>query len=121
MEKVRRRVIRDKNIHQTIVVKITADHAQPIVAVGIRNAGLPGYVSERAIAIVVIETIARALQTSGPALHRYTFELASASFAELRQIIHIEIYIVGDEEIELAIVIVIDESSAGGPTRIADT
>src|ERR1700730_11276054 len=68
----------------------------------------------------MIERIARALQPSGSALHRYPLELAGASFAELRQIIHIEIYIIGHEEIELAIVVIIDESGAGRPTRIAD-
>src|SRR6266487_3845745 len=68
----------------------------------------------------MIERIARALQSPGSALHRYAFELASAPLAELRQIIHVKIYIVGHKQIQPAIVIIVDESSAGGPTRITD-
>src|SRR5258708_106822 len=68
----------------------------------------------------MIKRIAGTLQSSGATLHRYPFELAGAPFTKLRQIIHVEIHIIGHEEIELAIVVIIDEGRAGRPTRIAD-
>ena len=61
----------------------------------------------------MIKTVAGALQASGSALHGYSFELAGASFAELRQIIHVKINIVRDEEIQLAVIIIIDKRGAG--------
>ena len=69
IKKIRRRVVGDKDVHQTIVVKIATNHAQTVVAVGISDAGLAGNISESAVAIVVIERVARAFQSSGSALY----------------------------------------------------
>src|SRR6266581_3073059 len=68
----------------------------------------------------MIESIARALQSPGSALDGYAFELTSAPFAELRQIIHVKIYIVGHEQIQPAVVIIVNECGTRRPTRITD-
>ena len=56
-----------------------------------------------------------AFQTSWTTLHRNRFVLAGLALAKLRQVVDVEIDVVGDEEIEIAVVIVIDERGAGGP------
>ena len=61
----------------------------------------------------MIKRVARTLQSSGSTLHRHSFELAGASLAELRQIVHVKINVVRDEEIQLPIAIVIHERGAG--------
>ena len=63
--------------------------------------------------------VAGAGQPPGTTLHWYSFELAGASHTELWQMIEVKIHIVGDKEIELAIIIVIHKSCSGGPARIA--
>src|SRR5258708_6672703 len=100
IEEVRGRVIGDKNIDQTVFVKIAADHSQAVVAVWIRNSSFLRNVAEGAVAVVVIERIAGAGQTSRTTLHRHSFELAGHSYAELGQMIKVKTYVVRNEEVE---------------------
>src|SRR5881628_3669945 len=90
IKKVWRRIVCYIDVYQAIAVKIAGNHAQPIEPVWIRDTGLLCNVAKRTIAVVVIERIARALQSPGPTLHRYSFVLTGAAFAELRQIIQVE-------------------------------
>src|ERR1043165_1084202 len=65
--------------------------------------------------------IARAGQTSGTALDRHTFELTGAPLAKLRQMIHVKINIVRDEQVQFAVIVIIKKCSARRPTRSANT
>jgi hypothetical protein len=67
----------------------------------------------------VIQRIANARQSTRAALDRYTLVLAQVSLAELRHIIEVEGYVIGDEEIQFAVIVVINESRARGPAWIA--
>src|SRR3977135_4078110 len=66
------------------------------------------------------ETIAGARQTPWPTLDRQSLKLTAGSLAKLRQVIDVEIDVVRNKQIEFAVVVIIHESGAGGPARIAD-
>ncbi len=69
----------------------------------------------------MIQVVACALQSARSAGDREPAILTKRSLAEWRQVIEIEIHVVGDVEIEIAIVVVVAEGSAGSPaSRIAD-
>ena len=118
--KIRRRVVGHINIDQTILVKVAANDAHSVVALRICHTGFFAYIGEAAVPVIVIESVTFPGQTSGTALHRYALVLAQFALAKLWQLIEVESDVVGDEEIEVTIAIVIDESCARRPSRIAN-
>ncbi len=63
----------------------------------------------------MVETIAGALETARAAVHWYAAILAEGADAERRQVVHVDVDIVGDDEIEVAVIVVITESRARSP------
>ena len=59
-------------------------------------------------------------QPARAALHREALVLAGLAFAELRQRVEPHVDVVGHEQIEPAVVVVVGKRRAGGPSRIAD-
>ena len=100
--------------------KSLRDDAQAVIAVRVGDAGLLRHVGERAVAVVAVERVAVAGQSARAALHGDALELAGLVLAELRQVVEVEVDVVGDEQIEIAVVVVVDERRAGGPARVAD-
>src|SRR5882762_8521172 len=69
----------------------------------------------------MVERITGAGQSPGPALHRHPLKLTGATFAEFGQMVDVEVYVVGNEQIQLTVVIVIHEGRARGPSGVAHT
>ena len=67
IEQARRRVVGDVEIEASILVVIEPQDAEPVIAVRV-DAEFFGDVGERAVAIVVVETVARAFNPRGPQL-----------------------------------------------------
>ena len=120
IEKVGCRIVCDKNIHQTITVKVAAAYAQSVVTIRIGHAGLFGDVGKCAVAFVMVKRIPGSGQAPWPTLYWYSFELAGTSLAKFGQVVDIEVYVVGDKEVELSIVVVIDECGSRRPASITD-
>ena len=59
-------------------------------------------------------------QAPRAALHGDALELAGLALAELRQRVEPHVDVVGHEQIEPAVVVVVGERRAGRPSRIAD-
>ena len=87
---------------------------------GIRDASFVRHVLERAIALVAIERVAGAGQPARAALNGDAVELAELALAELRQRLEPHVDVVGDEQVEPAVAVVVGERRAGRPSRIAD-
>ena len=86
IEILRRRVVGDVDVGAALVVEVGPQYAQAVVAARIVNAGGLGNIGEGAVAVVVIERVARAAQSARSALHVDAAILAGRAAAELRQI-----------------------------------
>src|SRR5712691_5649283 len=72
----------------------------------------------RSISVIMVERITVSGQSSGPALHRHPLKLTGATLAEFGRMVDVEIYIVGNEQIQLTVIIVIHEGRPRRPARI---
>src|SRR5262249_8436591 len=96
----RSRIIRNVDINEAVFVEIAADHSQPIIPIWIGDSGLFGYVAKRAISIIVEELIAGAGQSPGTALDGNAFVLAGPALPEFREMVDVEINVIGNEQVE---------------------
>ncbi len=112
VEDRRRLVARHIDVGQPVAVEIAGEHAERVIAIGLRDAAFIGDVAKDA-ALVVIENIAIERQSARAAIHGDAAIEAIRIGARLRRGVEIEFQIIGDEEIELAVVVVIDEGAAG--------
>src|SRR5207253_3956976 len=68
---------------------------------------------------VVKQRIAGAFEPARAALHTDAAELAGWLAAEFRQIAELEVHVIGHHEVEIAVVVVVGKSRAGGPAAVA--
>ena len=114
IEQARRRIVRDVKIKAPVFVVIQPQDAETVIAFDI-NAEFFRDIGEGAVTVVVVETIARALQPARPAIYRDAPILAEQTVAELRQIVDVQVDVVRDIEIEVAVVVIVAEGRAGSP------
>src|ERR1044072_1259056 len=100
VEEIRRRVVGDKNIYETVLIEVATDHTHTIIAIRIRHAGLFSDVGERAVAFVVVKRVAISGQTSRTTLHGHALVLTQAAFAKLRQVLEVEGDVICDHQVE---------------------
>src|SRR5258708_29658086 len=87
-------------------------HTMPLF--GSVNARLFRRFFERTIATIVEQNIALALHSPGAALHEDTLEPAKSFItAEAGEIIHVQVYITCNKEIDKAVAIIVCKGSAG--------
>ena len=115
IENAGRAVAGDENVGPSIFVEVECRHAEGVVAFGAINVGFGGDVFKRAIAAIVIEDILRSGQTARPAHDGNPLPDASQTFPRRRRGRQIEIHIIGHNQIEAAIAIVVDECAARAP------
>src|SRR6266851_4921723 len=115
------RIVGDVEIEATVQVVVQPHDAEAVVGVGI-NIQFFAHVGEGAVAIVVIQAVASALQSAWPAGDWNSAILTKRPLPKFRQVIEIEVHVVRHVKIEIAVVVVIAESGAGPPMpQIADT
>ncbi len=113
-------VVGDVQVETTIEIVVEPQNAEAIVRPGI-DVEFFGHVRKSAISIVVVKAVAATLESP-----RSTGDGESAigtkrTLTGFREMIQVEIDIVGDVEVEIAIVVVIAEGRAGAPApRVAD-
>src|SRR5580704_16807362 len=103
----------DKNVRPTVFVKIQRGYTEGVVAIGLIDVGFLGDVFDGAVATIVVKEIRSPWQAARTAHDRHALPQAIGAFARLRRIVEIEIDVGGDEKIELAVTIVVDESATG--------
>src|SRR5215510_185912 len=112
------RVIRDIDIGPAVVVEVAHQHAQAVGTRCFQDAGLLGNVSEGSVAIVVEEDVHAALQAWRAARHRQTFVEARPGFRQ-RSGLGIEVNVIGYEQVEAPVFIVVEESATCVPALFA--
>ena len=109
LEKRRGRgIVGDIDIRPTVVVEIADQHAETVSALLLQDARSFGNVGERAIAVVVKQNVFAALQAGRPAGDDQAFIETGPAFGQRRGL-GIEVDVVGDVQIEVAVAVVIDE------------
>ena len=104
-----------KNIRPSIFVEIERRHAERVVAIGAIDVRFCGDVFKSSVAAIVIENVLRAGKSARAAHHGNPFPDAGRPLSRRGRGREIEIHIVGDNQIEAAIAIVVDEGAARAP------
>src|SRR5262249_22271087 len=102
----------------TVLLEAIANHTHSEIAVGVGDAGLFRDIGERAVSVIMKERVARAAHPSGAALHRDTLVLARLVLAELRQVVEVVVHVIGDEEVQPAVIVIIYEGRSSRPSRV---
>src|SRR2546425_10566760 len=114
IERAGLRVVGDVDVGPAVVVEIGGENAEAEGAVGLQNTRGFGDIGEGAIAVVVIEDIFAARQAGRAAGDHDAFVEAGAGFGNGRRG-EVEVNVIGDEEIEAAVAVVVHEGAAGVP------
>src|SRR5581483_2277316 len=91
IQTIRRRIIGHVHIGPSCAVEVRPEKTEPVVSIWIVYASLLRNVGESAVAVVVIERIASALQAARTALHIHSAVLAIRCAAKLRQVVEVKI------------------------------
>src|SRR6185295_12016809 len=103
-----------------VAVGVEPGDAEAVAAVGVGDAHLLAGFGEAAVAVVSVEEVAAARQAARSALHGDAAELAGLVFAELGQLVEVDLDVAADEEVEIAVAVVVREAAAGGPAAALD-
>src|SRR5439155_14033927 len=114
-------IVGNQEIGPAIVVVINPHDAEAVVADLIMDAGFDGNFFKRAVAAIVIEEIAFAFEAPGAALHKDAFEAAEFVAAELGKIVHVQMGIARDEEVDETVAVVVAPGCASHKTAAADS
>ena len=109
------RVHRHINIRPAIVIEIIGDRGNRIARAGLENAGFLRDIGKRSVAVVVIKNVGVAGQSARAAHHRDAFPLAVEASVGGRRFVGIEFDVVADEEIQVAVAVVVEPGAAGSP------
>src|SRR5580700_4328079 len=85
------------------------------------HSGSLRYFRESSIPVVVEKEVASPLQASWTALYGKTVILAGFARTEFWKVIEMEVDVVGDEQVDPAIVVVVAESRTGCILRVGET
>ncbi len=103
------------NIRPAIIVKIGGDRGQPIAVLRRRDSGCGADVGKRAISFVAVEAVLAVRKPARAAGYRHSHPAAIRRLAGLRGAFQIEVEIVGDKQVEVAVAVVIEESASRAP------
>ena len=114
-ELVRRRVVGDVEVRPAVAVVVAGRDAEP-GAVGFGDARALRDVDEAAVAVVAEQPVGDRPVRARPAVVARADRIGALLVGGDR-----EVDVVGDEEIEIAVAVVVDERRARAPQRVADT
>src|SRR4029077_6289430 len=97
----------DINVGPAVVVEVESGNAEGVMTVGSVDVGFRGDVLERAVAAIVVEDVLRAGKSAGAAHHGHAFPHAGRTLAGSGSGRKVEVNVVGDHEIEVAVAIVV--------------
>src|SRR6266542_917085 len=127
----RRGVAGHVNIGPAVVVEIggsrthrVRSYRPPVLFHEIRRRGTarigdPGAlrdIFEGAVPAIAVQEVCAACQTLRSAWHRNVVEAAVFGFARERYALRVEVHIVGDEQIEMSVPVVVQEATSGAPS-----
>src|SRR5205814_5920547 len=83
----------------------------------LRNSRLLAYIGKGPVAVVAIQRMITGRQAARAALDRHALPIAVAVGARFGYVLEIELKVIGDEEIEMAVTVIVNERAARTPTR----
>src|ERR1700727_3029551 len=108
----------NKDVGPSVFVEIGSDYRHPIGPRRARNPRLLAHVGEGPVAVVTVSRVSSGGQSARSALNRDALPIAIYVLARHRRVLERETYIVGNEEIEVAIPIVVKETASRSPSRL---
>src|SRR5258708_1559985 len=114
IESAGRGIVCDVNVRPAVVVEIGGKDTETVSAGCFEDAGFFADVGKGTVAVVVIENVFATVESRWTAGDHNAFVEARAGFGNGRGF-QVEIDVIGDEKIEVAIAIVVDKSAAGVP------
>ena len=115
VQNARRAVARDENVGPAVIVVVERGDAERVVAVGLVDVGFRGDIFEGAVTAIVVKDVLRGRQSSRPAHHRRALPDARRAISRSGRGREIEVNIICNDEIELAVAIIVNESAARAP------
>src|SRR5580700_7046126 len=109
-------VVGYKKIEMSIIVEVFPNDRQSKGIRKVRDSRLLRYIRECAVAVVAVEVIRRALQSSRAALDIDPTILAGLTGTEGRKIVQMEIHIVGHKQVSPAIAIIVSKGRSRCPS-----
>src|SRR5437660_641879 len=100
-------IVGDQEIGPAIVVVVNPHDAEAVVADFVVDSGFDGNFLKRAVAAIVIKKIAFAFEAPGSALHQDAFESAKLIAAKLWQVVHVQMGIAGDVQVDETVAVVV--------------
>ncbi len=110
----RRRVVGDIDVGPAIVVEIRYRNAEAVGADGVPHAGLLGDIGKGAVAVVVVQDVFAAIEARRTARDLHAFVGAPGGLRQRRGL-DVEVDVIGDEEIKVAVTVVVEKRTAGVP------
>src|SRR5229473_1171248 len=114
-------IIGDEQVRPTIIIVVRPHHTQAVIADFVANASFCRDFFKSAVATIVIEEVAFADEPPRAALHQDTFVAAIFVATETRQVVHFHVRVAGDEEVHVAVAVVISPRRSGHEAAAADT
>src|SRR5713101_6529785 len=114
-------IIGDEQVRPTIIIVVRPHHTQAVIADFVANASFCRDFFKSAVATIVIEEVAFADEPPRAALHQDTFVAAVFVATETRQVVHFHVRVAGDEEVHVAVAVVISPRRSGHEAAAADT
>ena len=115
IERARVRIVRHVDVGPAIVVEVERADAEAVGAAGLEDAGALRDVLEGAVALVAVEHVGAAGQPGRTARDRDALVAAEARIGRGR-LGEIEVDVVGDEQIEPSVAVVVEEGGARCPS-----
>src|SRR5882724_1684748 len=110
------RIVGYVDVGPAIVVEIGGQHAEAVSAGRFQYAGFRRNIREGSIAVIVEQNIFAAIETRWATRDFQSFIETRAAFRR-RDGLDVEIDVVGDEQVEMAVTVVVEEGAAGIPAR----
>src|SRR5262245_27760023 len=109
-------VVRDEEIHQTVIVDVGGHDAEALADRAL-NVGTGRHVGEGAVAVVAVQEVRRPLENAGDAVEAFPKLVVAAEHFARRRILDEA----AEEQIELAVVVVVEPDRTRRPARRRDS
>ena len=110
-------VVGDVDVGPAVIVEVGDGDGECVGADGVPHAAFLRDVGEGAVAVVAVEDVFATLQTGGAAGYLNAFVGAAGGFGKGGGL-DVEVDVVGDEEVEVAVAVVVEERAAGVPSGL---
>src|SRR5437660_4095839 len=115
---VRGRIIGDEQVGPAIVIEITPEDTQTVVAGRVIHPGRLGDISKGAVSIVAMEAVSQTLHAPWPTLHRDATKMTGSTDTKLWQVLEVQLHITRNHEVHEAVAIVVGKSRTGRPEPV---